>query len=113
MADAKRDDNFVPTLLGVSSADDSTPVRVYADPTTHRLLVDIGGVASAITTDSFSSTNNQTIFNASGTVVGTIYLSINGLIQTPTTDYTTTATVAVLAAGIPASQAVVWVYVTS
>lgn len=41
MADAKRDDNYVPTLLGTSNADGTTPVNIWADPTTHRLLVDI------------------------------------------------------------------------
>ncbi len=40
MADASRDGNFVPTLLGASTVDGKTPVPVYADPTTHRLLVD-------------------------------------------------------------------------
>ena len=39
MAEAKRDANQVTTLLGVSNADGTTPVTVYADPTTHRLLV--------------------------------------------------------------------------
>ena len=39
MADAKRDSNYVPTLLAVSNADGVTPVTLYADPTTHRLLV--------------------------------------------------------------------------
>jgi len=39
MAQAKRDDNYVPTLLAVSNADGITPVTLYADPTTHRLLV--------------------------------------------------------------------------
>lgn len=40
MSQAERDENFVPTLLGVSNTDGATPVAVYADPTTHRLLVD-------------------------------------------------------------------------
>jgi len=40
--DASRDQNFVPTLLAVSSADGSTTVPVYANPTTHRLLTDAG-----------------------------------------------------------------------
>jgi len=40
MAQAKRDDNYVPTLLGVSNSDQTTPVVLWADPTTHRLLVD-------------------------------------------------------------------------
>lgn len=39
MAEAKRDANYIPTLLAVSNADGSTPVTLYADPTTHRLLV--------------------------------------------------------------------------
>lgn len=34
------DDNSRPALIGVSNADNTTPVRLWADPTTHRLLVD-------------------------------------------------------------------------
>lgn len=37
--EAQRDDNQVTTLLGVSSADGITPVTLYVNPTTHRLLV--------------------------------------------------------------------------
>lgn len=40
MAQAKRDQNQVTTLIAVSSSDGLTPVTVYVDPTTHRLLVD-------------------------------------------------------------------------
>lgn len=43
MADASRDENFVTTLLAVSSVDGVTPVTLYANPTTHRLLVDLAG----------------------------------------------------------------------
>jgi len=43
MAEAGRDEDRVPSLLGVSSADDSTPVPIRADPTTKRLLVDLSG----------------------------------------------------------------------
>lgn len=46
MANASRDDNRVPTLIGTSSADGRTPVAIYADPTTHRLKIDASaGVA--------------------------------------------------------------------
>lgn len=38
--DAKRDQNRIPTLLAVSNVDGLTPVRLWADPVTHRLLVD-------------------------------------------------------------------------
>ncbi len=34
------DANHVPTLQAVSSVDGSTPTNVYANPTTHRLLID-------------------------------------------------------------------------
>lgn len=47
MAQAERDQNNVPTLLGVSNADGETPVVVYADPVTHRLLVDGAGTTGA------------------------------------------------------------------
>lgn len=43
MGDAKRDSNYVPTLLAVSNADGVTPVTLYADPTTHRLLTSASG----------------------------------------------------------------------
>ena len=40
MADvASKDDNSVSSLLGASSTD-GTPVKIYASPTSHRLLVD-------------------------------------------------------------------------
>lgn len=38
MSEASRDGNFVTTLLAVSSVDGVTPVTLYANPTTHRLL---------------------------------------------------------------------------
>lgn len=37
---AARDENFVPVLIAVSSADGVTPVEVYGDPVTGALLVD-------------------------------------------------------------------------
>lgn len=40
MAEARRDQNRVTTLIGASSVDDITPIRAWIDPTTHRLLVD-------------------------------------------------------------------------
>lgn len=44
MAQAARDENRVTTLMGVSSADGTTPTTIYVDPTSHRMLVDIGSV---------------------------------------------------------------------
>ncbi len=45
MANAYRDENSVPTLIAVSNVDGFTPVRAYADPVTHRVLVDTGAAA--------------------------------------------------------------------
>lgn len=47
MNEAKRDGNYIPALLGVSNVDGESPVVIWADPVTHRLLVDTtGGGAS-------------------------------------------------------------------
>ena len=112
--DANRDSNFVPTLLGVSSVDGKTPVLLWADPTTHRLLVDAAAaIASILQTDTFTSTNQQTVFTASKTVAYTLGLYINGSLQTPSSDYTVAAGVATLSSGIPSGNIVVWVYSTA
>jgi hypothetical protein len=58
MSTAKRDGNFVTTLLAVSSVDGVTPVTLYANPTTHRLLVDLaGGGSGTVQTISIASAN--------------------------------------------------------
>jgi hypothetical protein len=57
MSNAPRDDNFVPTLLAASSADGTTPVPVYADPTSHRLLVDIPRSSGSATSQTGTNAN--------------------------------------------------------
>ncbi len=64
MTDAKRDANYITTLLAVSNADGSTPVTLYADPTTHRLLVSLSG--GGVTVETPTGTVNGS--NASFTV---------------------------------------------
>lgn len=54
---APRDENNVPALLGTSSAD-GTPVTVYADPSTHRLLVSSSGGGSGTVTGVLVATAN-------------------------------------------------------
>lgn len=41
MANAVRDENRRPTLIGVSSADGTTVTRIKVNPTTHRMKVDL------------------------------------------------------------------------
>lgn len=77
MANAERDENFVPTLLAVSSADGVATTPVYANPTTHRLLVDLGsGVTGpGLSTDNaiarFDGTTGAVIQNSAVTVADT------------------------------------------
>ena len=49
MANAKHDQNRIPTLIGVSSTDGVSPTLVYVDPTTHRLYVDLAGGGGGFT----------------------------------------------------------------
>lgn len=71
---AYRDQNNVPTLIAASSADGKSPVRVYADPDTHRLLIDAtaGVVGPGSSTDNavarFDGTTGQTIQNSLVTI---------------------------------------------
>lgn len=69
MAEAKRDGNFVPVLLGASNADGLTPVNVYADPTTHRLLVD--ATAGAFTRTSVLIQKTTITSSVAETTIGT------------------------------------------
>lgn len=70
MANASRDENSVPTLLGASAADGITPVRIYANPTTHRLLVDAtaGVTGPGVSTDGaivlFDGTTGEDVKNS-------------------------------------------------
>ncbi len=81
MAEAARDQNHVTTLLAASSVDGVTPVRVYANPTTHRLLVEattgVSGPGSS--TDEavavFDGTTGETIKET------LIFITAAGIIQ--------------------------------
>lgn len=100
---APRDDNRIPTLLGVSSSDGTTPVTVYANPVTHRLLVStsaIPTVYSEVLTDSgdhknFTSvhTINAVLSLMDGTGKGIPLKDASG-----TTNYTFTGTTLTLVA---------------
>lgn len=67
MADAKRDGNWVPTLIGVSSVDGFTPTLVYVDPITHRLYVDITGASGTGDVVGPSSATDNAIARFDGT----------------------------------------------
>ncbi len=84
MADAKRDNNYVTSLIAVSNVDGITPVVLWADPTTHRLLVDLGGAGSGTVTDvSVVSANGFAGSVATSTTTPAITLSttITGILK--------------------------------
>lgn len=88
--DAKRDQNDVPTLLGVSSSDGTTIVRLYADPVTHRLLTDVsggGGVGTYYTVSGTIDGANVT-FTIAVQVTSDFLLFLARQPQMLTTDFT-------------------------
>lgn len=99
MANAARDENFVPTMLAVSSADGTTPTLVYADPTTHRLLVDTPKTSGSATAQTTTNANVLTVtvgasdasFTIGTTVTCTAFTSGSMQVQVAYTDETNTA----------------------
>jgi len=95
MAQARRDANYITTILGVSNADGVTPVVIWADPTTHRLLVDLPGGSGTVTSVSVVTANG-----------------VSGTVATPTTTPAITLTLgaitpsAVQVSGLTASEIV-------
>lgn len=83
MAEAQRDGNFVTTLLAVSSVDGVTPVAVYANPVTHRLLVDTPSGSGSVTDVSVVTANGFAGSVATSTTTPAITLSttITGILQ--------------------------------
>jgi hypothetical protein len=61
MASAAHDVNRVPTMIAVSNADGTTPVTLYADPTTHRVLTSPLTYVSSIQTYTPSAAGTATL----------------------------------------------------
>lgn len=79
-----RDANRVTVIGGASSSDGSTPVAIYADPITHRLLVSAtGGGSGTVSTVSVVSANGfaGTVANPTTTPAITISTTITGIVK--------------------------------
>lgn len=85
MANAGRDQNSVPTLLAYSSAADGTLVALWADPTTHRLLVDIPGGSGTVTSVSVTTANGVSGSVANPTTTPAITLTLGAITPTSVT----------------------------
>lgn len=89
MANAKLDQNSRPSLTAVSNADSNTIVPLYADPITHRLLVDSGGGGSVSFVDNETVSGSGTSWTLANTpVVGSQHVYAIGQRLYPTVDYT-------------------------
>lgn len=82
MADAKRDNNYVTTLLGVSLADLTTPIPVAVDPATNRLLVQAtisGSASDGAIVDGANSAIKATVFDyTNSNPIAAIIVDTNG-----------------------------------
>ena len=72
MAEASRDQNRVTTLLATSNVDGVTPVVLYADPVTHRLLVNLPNMGTVTSIATGTGLTGGPI-----TTTGTIALATN------------------------------------
>lgn len=93
-ASSAHDPNSAPTLTGVSNVDGSTVVRVYADPVTHRLLVDSEGSSGGTGTwyAVSGALNGTNVTFTVATAVGSDFLLfLARQPQMPTTDFTYSA----------------------
>lgn len=83
MANAGIDENSRQTLTALSNADDGTIVDLWADPVTHRLLVDLAVGAGTVTMVSVVSANGfyGTVANDTTTPAITLNTPITGIIK--------------------------------
>lgn len=103
MATAPRDNNMVVTLIGVSSADGTSPVTIYVDPVTHRVLTqpitDVETLAVG-TTGITGGANGQILYDNNGvlgelatTGSGNVVLATSPTLITPTLGVATATTI--------------------
>lgn len=84
MSEAPRDQNHVPTALGVSSVDSVTPTPFVINPVTGRLLTDVsGGGSGTVTSVSVVSANGLagTVATATTTPAITLSTTITGILK--------------------------------
>ncbi len=90
MTNAHRDNNHIPVILAISSADGSTPIQIKADPSTHAILTSDGDTGSDLTGDEAERDDNvvTTLLAASesdGVTPVPLYANTDGEILTKST----------------------------
>jgi len=114
---APRDNNRVPVIIGTSSTDGKTPVTIYADPTTHRLLVDLPGGGTVpnfadaeIPTGAINDANTIFTLANAPNPAASLVLSVNGQVLAPVgVDFTLTgSTITINIAPATGSPILAW-----
>lgn len=68
MGHASRDDNYVPTLIGVSYVDLETPEKIAVDPANNRMMVSAIVTGSGATTERYDYDVATTIYTATAPI---------------------------------------------
>ena len=111
MAQAARDNNYITTLIAVSSVDGSTPVLLRADPTTGRLLVSLASFADAETPSGAINGTNKTFTLANTpSPAASLQLFLNGAYQTSGGEDFTLATATITFVNAPLNGSVLRAY---
>lgn len=88
MANTFHDSNHIPVLLATSSADGVTPVLVWADPTTHRLLTTSSTTTVYTETPSGAINSSNKTYTVLHTINNVFSFAINGMYIHPS-EYST------------------------
>lgn len=110
MATGFHDQNHTPTLMGVSSTDGKTPVVLWADPNTHRLLTSSAGGGITVYTETPVGLINgaNTSYTVLHSITSIFSFAINGQYLHPqdiaagTGDYTFSGTTITFLSALPA-----------
>lgn len=83
MANAPRDDNRIPVMMGLLSTDGSTPTPVRVDPTTHLMGYNDGTTGSDLTGDNAIRDDNRivtlvAVSKTDGTTPVPLYVNASG-----------------------------------
>lgn len=92
MSNAAIDQNSRPTLTALSNVDGTTIVDLYADPITHRLLVDLLAGSGTVTTVSVTTANGISGSVANPTTAPAITLTLGAITPTTVNGLTITST---------------------
>lgn len=101
MGEAKRDGNYITTLIAVSNVDGVTPVTLYADPTTHRLLVSSSPPTTYTETPGGLVNGSNTVYTTANAITTVFGIWINGMYIHPA-EYTLGASGFTMGTALPA-----------